>query len=188
MLEAIVHRLPPPGDRDAPLKALLVDSWYDAYLGVVVLLRVVDGSLRRGQRILMSTDASCEVDKIELFTPKCVTPRSSVPVRSALPHQSKGRGCAVGDTITGTKRPTAAAPRLPAAIPSCCGPFPVCPPTSRRCAPQAAAPQRASFTYEMETSARWGSATAFLISCILRSSRRRLEREFNLNLIATAHQ
>src|ERR1700756_3688349 len=72
VLEAIVHRLPAPkGDRSAPLKALLVDSLYDAYLGVVVLFRVVDGSLRRGQRIhLMGTDASYEVDKIGVFTPK----------------------------------------------------------------------------------------------------------------------
>ena len=72
VLEAIVTRLPPPkGDREAPLTALLVDSWYDAYLGVVVLLRVVDGTLKRGQRIrLMGTNASYEVDKIGVFTPK----------------------------------------------------------------------------------------------------------------------
>jgi GTP-binding protein LepA len=72
VLEAIVTRLPPPkGDREAPLKALLVDSWYDAYLGVVVLLRVVDGTLKHGQRIrLMGTNASYEVDKIGVFTPK----------------------------------------------------------------------------------------------------------------------
>src|SRR5262249_31360240 len=71
-VEAIVKRLPPPkGDREAPLKALLVDSWYDAYLGVVVLFRVVDGTLKRGQRIrLMGTNASYEVDKIGVFTPK----------------------------------------------------------------------------------------------------------------------
>src|SRR5262244_4506623 len=72
VLEAIVNRLPPPkGDAKAPLKALLVDSWYDAYLGVVVLFRVVDGALKRGQRIrLMGTNASYEVDKIGVFTPK----------------------------------------------------------------------------------------------------------------------
>src|SRR5246127_3018009 len=74
VLEGIVKRLPPPqGDRDAPLKALLVDSWYDSYLGVVVLLRVVDGTLKRGQRIrLIGTNASYEVDKIGVFTPKMV--------------------------------------------------------------------------------------------------------------------
>src|SRR6476469_2122325 len=72
VLEAIVTRLPPPkGDRDAPLKALLVDSWYDLYLGVVVLLRVVDGTLKRGQRIrLMGTNASYEVDRVGAFLPK----------------------------------------------------------------------------------------------------------------------
>src|ERR1700758_4822737 len=72
VLEAIVTRLPAPkGDRDAPLKALLVDSWYDAYLGVVVLIRIVDGTLRRHQGIrLMGTDASYEVDRIGVFTPK----------------------------------------------------------------------------------------------------------------------
>ncbi|MBN8935984.1 MAG: GTP-binding protein, partial [Rhizobiales bacterium] len=72
VLEAIVTRLPPPkGDRDAALKALLVDSWYDAYLGVVVLVRIVDGTLKKGQRIkMMGTDASYEVDRVGVFTPK----------------------------------------------------------------------------------------------------------------------
>ena len=72
MLEAIVKRLPPPkGDRAATLKALLVDSWYDLYLGVVVLVRIVDGTLRKGQRIrMMGTGASYEVDRVGVFTPK----------------------------------------------------------------------------------------------------------------------
>src|SRR6516164_8787194 len=72
VLEAIVTRLPPPrGDRDAPLKALLVDSWYDLYLGVVVLVRIVDGMLKRGQRIrMMGTNARYEVDRTGVFTPK----------------------------------------------------------------------------------------------------------------------
>src|SRR5438552_17235427 len=71
VLEAIITRLPPPkGDRDATLKALLVDSWYDSYLGVVVLLRVVDGVLRRGQRIrMMGTGAAYDVDRVGVFTP-----------------------------------------------------------------------------------------------------------------------
>src|SRR5437763_13388984 len=74
VLEEIVTRLPPPkGDRDATLKALLVDSWYDAYLGVVVLVRIVDGVLRRGQRIrMMGTGAAYEVDRVGVFTPKMV--------------------------------------------------------------------------------------------------------------------
>src|SRR5262249_61303489 len=72
VLEAIVTRLPAPkGDRDAPLTALLVDSWYDAYLGVIVLVRVVNGVLRKGQRIrMMGTGASYEVDRVGVFTPK----------------------------------------------------------------------------------------------------------------------
>src|ERR1700710_2075648 len=72
VLEAIVTRLPPPkGDRNAPLKALLVDSWYDAYLGVVVLVRVVDGTLRKHQRIrMMRTNASYDVERVGVFTPK----------------------------------------------------------------------------------------------------------------------
>src|SRR6478735_2617541 len=112
VLEAIVHRLPPPkGDRDAPLKALLVDSWYDAYLGVVVLLRVVDGSLRRGQRIhLMGTDASYEVDKIGVFTPKMRDATELGPgeigfLTASIKEVADTR---VGDTITDAKRPTAA--------------------------------------------------------------------------------
>src|SRR6202012_2667728 len=72
VLEAIVERLPPPkGDETAPLKALLVDSWYDAYLGVVVLVRVFDGTLKKGQRIKMiGTDAHYEVDRLGVFRPK----------------------------------------------------------------------------------------------------------------------
>src|SRR5690349_22460983 len=71
VLEAIVHRLPPPkGDRDASLKALLVDSWYDVYLGVVVLVRIVDGALKKGQRIrMMGTNAATEVERDRVFTP-----------------------------------------------------------------------------------------------------------------------
>ena len=72
VLEAIVTRLPPPkGDRNATLKALLVDSWYDSYLGVVVLVRIVDGKLAKGQRIkMMGTDAAYEVDRVGVFTPE----------------------------------------------------------------------------------------------------------------------
>src|SRR5258708_11829955 len=72
VLEAIVNRLPPPkGDRSATLKALLVDSWYDAYLGVVVLVRIVDGTLKKGQRIrMMGTNAAYDVDRVGVFKPK----------------------------------------------------------------------------------------------------------------------
>src|SRR5215203_273191 len=72
VLEAIVTRLPPPkGDREATLKALLVDSWYDAYLGVVVLVRVVDGELKKGQQIrMMGTNAAYDIERVGFFTPK----------------------------------------------------------------------------------------------------------------------
>src|SRR5690348_7916181 len=84
VLEAIVTRLPPPkGDRDATLKALLVDSWYDAYLGVVVLVRIVDGTLKKGQRIhMMGTDASYEIDRVGVYTPKLVPVDELGPGRS----------------------------------------------------------------------------------------------------------
>ncbi len=83
VLEAIVTRLPPPkGDRDATLKALLVDSWYDGYLGVVVLVRIVDGKLDKGQRIkMMGTDAAYEVDRVGVFTPKLTPGRRARPGR-----------------------------------------------------------------------------------------------------------
>src|SRR5512132_2688422 len=112
VLEAIVTRLPPPkGDRDAPLKALLVDSWYDAYLGVVVLFRVVDGTLSKGQRIrMMGTDASYEVDRVGVFTPKRVELDALGPgeigfLTAAIKEVADTR---VGDTITDDRKPTAA--------------------------------------------------------------------------------
>ena len=85
VLEAIVTRLPAPkGDPDAPLKAMLVDSWYDAYLGVVVLIRVIDGVLRRAERIrMMSTGALYPVERIGVFRPGMSRSTSSAPARSA---------------------------------------------------------------------------------------------------------
>src|SRR5436309_1780231 len=113
VLEAIVTRLPPPkGDRDATLKALLVDSWYDSYLGVVVLLRVVDGVLRHGQRIhMMRTDASYEVDRLGVFTPKMLAVDELGPgeigfITASIKEVADTR---VGDTIT-DERKRAAAP------------------------------------------------------------------------------
>jgi GTP-binding protein LepA len=196
VLEAIVHRLPPPkGDHDAPLKALLVDSWYDAYLGVVVLLRVVDGTLRRGQRIhLMGTDASYEVDKIGVFTPKMrdVTELGPGEIGFLTASIKEVADTRVGDTITDAKRPTAAPlPGFRPAIPVVfCGLFPVDAADfeTLRAAMGKLRLNDASFTYEMETSAAlgFGFRCGFLGLLHLEIIQERLEREFNLNLIATA--
>jgi GTP-binding protein LepA len=196
VLEAIVHRLPPPkGDREATLKALLVDSWYDAYLGVVVLLRVVDGTLRRGQRIrLMGTDASYEVDKIGVFTPKMRDATELGPgeigfLTASIKEVADTR---VGDTITDDKRPTATPlPGFRPAIPVVfCGLFPVDAADfeTLRAAMGKLRLNDASFTYEMETSAAlgFGFRCGFLGLLHLEIIQERLEREFNLNLIATA--
>jgi GTP-binding protein LepA len=196
VLEAIVHRLPPPkGDRDAPLKALLVDSWYDAYLGVVVLLRVVDGTLRRGQRIhLIGTDASYEVDKIGVFTPKMRDATELGPgeigfLTASIKEVADTR---VGDTITDAKRPTATPlPGFRPAIPVVfCGLFPVDAADfeTLRAAMGRLRLNDASFTFEMETSAAlgFGFRCGFLGLLHLEIIQERLEREFNLNLIATA--
>jgi GTP-binding protein LepA len=196
VLEAIVTRLPPPkGDREAPLKALLVDSWYDAYLGVVVLLRVVDGTLKRGQRIrLMGTNASYEVDKIGVFTPKMRDATELGPgeigfLTASIKEVADTR---VGDTITDDKKPTLAPlPGFRPAIPVVfCGLFPVDAADfeTLRAAMGRLRLNDASFTFEMETSAAlgFGFRCGFLGLLHLEIIQERLEREFNLNLIATA--
>ena len=131
VLEAIVTRLPPPkGDADATLKALLVDSWYDAYLGVVVLVRIVDGRLTKGLRIrMMGTDAAYDVERVGVFTPKNVEVDALGPgeigfITASIKEVADTR---VGDTITDDRKPTAAA--LPGFRPAqpvvFCGLFPV---------------------------------------------------------------
>src|SRR3954452_1991123 len=111
VLEAIVQRLPPPkGDEAAPLKALLVDSWYDAYLGVVVLVRVIDGMLKKGMQItMMGTNARYEVDRIGVFTPKMteVTQLGPGEVGFITAQIKQVADTRVGDTITETRKPTA---------------------------------------------------------------------------------
>ena len=109
VLEGIVKRLPPPkGDRDATLKALLVDSWYDSYLGVVVLLRIVDGVLKKGQRIrMMGTGAAYEVDRVGVFTPKMIAVEELGPgeigfLTASIKEVADTR---VGDTITDDRKP-----------------------------------------------------------------------------------
>jgi GTP-binding protein LepA len=196
VLEAIVHRLPPPkGDETAPLKALLVDSWYDAYLGVVVLVRVVDGVMKKGQRILMmGTDAHYEVDKIGVFTPKMKDVGELGPgevgfITAQIKQVADTR---VGDTITEDKRRCASA--LPGFKPAqpvvFCGLFPVDAANFEdlRAAMGRLRLNDASFSYEMETSAAlgFGFRCGFLGLLHLEIVQERLAREFNLDLIATA--
>ncbi len=131
VLEAIVTRLPPPkGDRDATLKALLVDSWYDVYLGVVVLIRVVDGVMKKGQRIrMMGTNAAYDVERVGFFTPKMINVDELGPgeigfITAAIKEVADTR---VGDTITDDRKPvTEMLPGFKPAIPVVfCGLFPV---------------------------------------------------------------
>src|SRR5512147_2367179 len=111
VLEAIVTRLPPPkGDRDATLKALLVDSWYDVYLGVVVLVRIVDGVLKKGQRIrMMGTNAAYDVDRTGVFTPKLAMVEELGPGEIGMLTASikEVADTRVGDTITDDRKPIA---------------------------------------------------------------------------------
>src|ERR1700740_3070617 len=113
LLEAIVHRLPAPkGDAEAPLKALLVDAWYDPYLGVVVLVRVIDGSLRKGQRVQMMQQGSTHlIDRIGVFNPKRTDVESLGPgeIGFITAQIKEVAHAAVGDTITDEKRPAAEA-------------------------------------------------------------------------------
>ena len=196
VLEAIVTRLPPPrGDVAAPLKALLVDSWYDAYLGVVVLLRIVDGTLKKGQRIhMMRTDATYEVDRVGVFTPKMLMVDELGPgeigfITAQIKEVADTR---VGDTITDDRRRAAEPlPGFRPAIPVVfCGLFPV---DAAQFEDLRAAMGRlrlndASFSYEMETSAAlgFGFRCGFLGLLHLEIIQERLSREFNLDLIATA--
>ena len=196
VLEAIVHRLPAPGgDPQATLKALLVDSWYDPYLGVVVLTRVVDGKLSKGQRVrLMSTGAAHMIDRVGIFRPKQEM-RDSLNTgeigffTAAIKEVADTR---VGDTITDEKRPAALPlPGFQEAQPVVfCGLFPV---DSARFEDLREAMGKlrlndASFQFEMETSAAlgFGFRCGFLGLLHLEIIRERIEREFHIDLITTA--
>ena len=196
VLEAIVHKLPPPkGDEAAALKALLVDSWYDAYLGVVILVRIRDGVLRKGMKIrMMGTGAAYEVDEVGVFTPKPLkvnelTPGSVGFIAASIKTIAD---CQVGDTITDDRRPAAAA--LPGFKPSqpvvFCGLFPVNSDDFEKLRDSIAklALNDASFEYQMETSAAlgFGFRCGFLGLLHLEIIQERLEREFDLDLITTA--
>ena len=196
VLEAIVKKLPPPkGDETAPLKAMLVDSWYDAYLGVVVLVRIIDGKLRKGTDItMMGTNARYSIDKIGVFTPKMQDVAELGPgeigfITAQIKQVADTR---VGDTITETKRPCADAlegfkPAQPVVF---CGLFPVDAAQFEdlRAAMGKLRLNDASFSYEMESSAAlgFGFRCGFLGLLHLEIIQERLSREFNLDLIATA--
>ncbi|WP_417587558.1 translation elongation factor 4 [Pararhodobacter oceanensis] len=196
VLEAIVHRLPAPkGDRDAPLKAMLVDSWYDSYLGVVVLIRVIDGVIRKGDRIkMMQTGAVYGVDKLAVLKPKMIDIPELGPGEIGIWTGSikQVRDTRVGDTITSEKKGCEAP--LPGFKPAqpvvFCGLFPV---DSNDFEPLREAIEKlalndASFSYEMETSAAlgFGFRCGFLGLLHLEVIRDRLEREYDLDLITTA--
>src|ERR671916_1047745 len=196
VLEAIVKKLPPPkGDPDAPLKALLVDSWYDAYLGVVVLVRIIDGSMKKGSTIkMMGTGASYSLDRVGVFSPKMQEMAQLGPgevgfLTASIKEVADTR---VGDTITDERKPTAQAlpgfkPVQPVVF---CGLFPVDAAEfeALRAAMGRLRLNDASFSYEMETSAAlgFGFRCGFLGLLHLEIIQERLEREFNLNLISTA--
>jgi len=197
VLEAIVKRLPPPkeGDPDKPLKALLVDSWYDAYLGVIVLVRVIDGILKKGQTIrMMGTDAKYPVERVGVITPKMVQTGELRPgeigfITASIKEVADTR---VGDTITEDKRPCdKALPGFKPAQPVVfCGLFPVDAADFEdlRAAMGKLRLNDASFSFEMETSAAlgFGFRCGFLGLLHLEIIQERLEREFDLELIATA--
>ena len=196
VLEAIVKRLPPPqGDRDAPLKAMLVDSWYDAYLGVVVLVRVIDGVLKKGDRIrMMSTNAVYPVDRVGVFRPAMENTGELGPGEIGFLTASikQVRDTRVGDTITHEKH--GCAEPLPGFAPSqpvvFCGLFPVdnAEFEDLRDAIAKLSLNDASFSTEMETSAAlgFGFRCGFLGLLHLEVIRDRLEREYGIELITTA--
>ena len=195
-LEAIVHRLPAPkGDANAPLKAMLVDSWYDSYLGVVVLVRIMDGVLKKGDQIkMMQTGARYGVDRIGVFRP------AMQPVDELGPGEigfltasiKQVRDTRVGDTITHERK--GAETPLPGFKPSIpvvfCGLFPVDSSEFEdlRDAIEKLALNDASFTFEMETSAAlgFGFRCGFLGLLHLEVIRDRIEREYDIELITTA--
>ena len=195
-LEAIVEKLPPPkGDKNSPLKAMLVDSWYDAYLGVVVLVRIMDGVLGKGDKVKMFSNGSVHtVDRIGVFRPEMQATEQLGPGEIGFITASikQVRDTRVGDTITHEKKGAEAA--LPGFNPSqpvvFCGLFPV--DSSKfedlREAIEKLALNDASFSFEMETSAAlgFGFRCGFLGLLHLEVIRDRIEREYDIELITTA--
>ena len=196
VLEALVTRLPPPvGDANAPLKALLVDSWYDQYLGVVILVRIKDGRLKRGQRIrMMSNKAAHNVEQVGVFTPKMIATDDLGPGEMGYITATikTVADCNVGDTITDDRAPaTEALPGFKPSIPVVwCGLFPVDADDFEHLRDSLAKLRLndASFHFEAESSAAlgFGYRCGFLGLLHLEIIQERLTREFNLDLIATA--
>jgi len=196
VLEAIVKRLPAPkGDRNAPLKAMLVDSWYDSYLGVVVLVRIMDGVMKKGDRIrMMKADAVYGIDKLAVLKPQMVDIAELGPGEIGIFTGSikQVRDTKVGDTITSEKKGCEKA--LPGFKPSIpvvfCGLFPVDANEFEdlRDAIEKLTLNDASFSTEMETSAAlgFGFRCGFLGLLHLEVVRDRLEREYDIDLITTA--
>jgi GTP-binding protein LepA len=196
VLEAIVRRIPPPkGDRDAPLKAMLVDSWYDPYLGVVILVRVVDGALKKGQQIrFMAAGTAHLVDRVGAFRPK-IEPMAELTageigfITAQIKDISETR---VGDTITDARRPAAAAlPGFKEVQPVVfCGLFPADAADFEKLRDSLSKLRLndASFSFEMETSAAlgFGFRCGFLGLLHLEIIQERLTREYDLDLITTA--
>lgn len=196
VLEALVSELEPPkGDPDAPLKALLVDSWYDAYLGVIILVRVVDGRLRKGMKVrMLATGGSYDADRVGVFTPKRVDMDELGPgeigfITAGIKHVAD---CKVGDTITDERNPVSEPlagfqPSLPVVF---CGMFPVDNGDFEhlRDSLEKLALNDSSFHAEPETSAAlgFGFRCGFLGLLHLEIVQERLAREFDLDLITTA--
>ncbi len=196
VLEALVTRLPAPeGERDAPLKALLVDSWYDAYLGVVVLVRVLDGELRKGQKVrFMATGMAHQAERVGVLTPKGVQVDVLGPgevgfITAAIKTVADTK---VGDTITDDRKPTSEAlagfkPSVPVVF---CGLYPADSADYERLRESLAKLRLndSSFEYEAETSAALGLGfrCGFLGLLHLEIVQERLEREFDLDLVTTA--
>jgi GTP-binding protein LepA len=196
VLDALVERLrPPEGDAEAPLKALLVDSWYDQYLGVMILVRVQDGFLKKGMRVrMMGLGSQHEIERVGVFTPKAEVVDALGPgeigfITASIKNISE---CEVGDTITEERRPTAEPlvgfqPSVPVVF---CGLFPVDSADFERLRESLAklTLNDSSFHYEAETSAALGMgfSCGFLGLLHLEIIQERLEREFDLDLVATA--
>ncbi|WP_294195798.1 translation elongation factor 4 [uncultured Sphingomonas sp.] len=196
ILEAIVRKIPAPkGDADAPLKAMLVDSWYDPYLGVMILVRVVDGTLRKGQQVtFMQAGTTHLIDRVGCFRPKIEQLADLGPgeigfITAQIKDVAQAR---VGDTLTDAKRPAAEAlPGFKEVQPVVfCGLFPVDANDFEKLRESISKLRLndASFSFEMETSAAlgFGFRCGFLGLLHLEIIQERLTREYDLDLITTA--